>query len=248
MKKRIIYIILALLILLNIIFFVLNNIEKNNTYIILDSKNIWKLYSNGSIKKVDKNKIKKVSYSEAKLYSNDIEDGYFGSVQDYKFYNKSLNTILGKNNSFIVVGNNKIVNYSGNMVYGTDADTKIIINYFKKINKKYNLYATETKIVHIDDSKKIYSIVTREDGGPSDDPISVIFLYNNGATTPIYQNNKNNKKVSTLDRVLDLDNDAIPEIVLLSGQTGYAGNECYSLYKYNKTANQYKPVIKCKEE
>ena len=58
MKQKIIYVSLSLLIVLNIVAFAMNIISKKNTYIILDSNNIWKI-TNDNVKKVQKNTIKK---------------------------------------------------------------------------------------------------------------------------------------------------------------------------------------------
>ena len=246
MKKRIIYICLSLLIILNLIVFARNIANKNNTYIILDSNNIWKI-TNDNVKKVSKNNIKKLSYSQAKIYTDEAENGYFGSINNFKFYNETLQSKNTISNSFIVIGDKKITNYTANLRTRIEEnDVNIVGKYLKKNNIDYFVDGALTKAIDLPDEITIYSVESLSDGGPSEDGYSIIFLYKDKKATTIYMKTGELERVSALNRVLDINSDGIPEIILLSDTPGNAGSECYSLYKM--VSNEYKPIINCEED
>lgn len=246
MKKKIIYIIIILLICLNITVFIMNIVSKNNTYIILDSNNIWKI-NNNKVKKVSKSNIKKLSYSKAKIYKDTSEDGYFGSINNFKFYNSTLQPEDLISNGFIVIGDKKITNYSVNLKREiTEEDVNIIGKFLKENNIDYDADASLSKVIDLPDETKIYSVESLSDGGPSENGYSIIFLYKDKLSTTIYMKTGELKRISSLNRVLDINSDGIPEIILLSDTPGNAGEECYSLYKME--SDVYKPIINCEED
>lgn len=246
MKQKIIYVSLSLLIVLNIVAFAMNIISKKNTYIILDSNNIWKI-TNDNVKKVQKNTIKKLSYSNAKIYTDNAENGYFGSVNNFKFYNDTLESKSLISNSFIVIGNQKITNYTSNLrTQINEEDVNIIGKYLKKNNIDYDLDRSLSRAIDLPDETTVYSVESLSDGGPSENGYSIIFIYKNKEANTIYLKTGELSRASALNRVLDLNSDGIPEIVLLSDTPGNAGDECYSLYKM--VSDEYKPVINCEED
>ena len=54
-------------------------------------------------------------------------------------------------------------------------------------------------------------------------------------------------RLSSLNKIVDLDNDGLEEIILISAFNGSAGNECYNLYKYNTDLKKYENIIDCEE-
>lgn len=246
MKQKIIYVSLSLLIVLNIVAFAMNIISKKNTYIILDSNNIWKI-TNDNVKKVQKNTIKKLSYSNAKIYADNAENGYFGSINNFKFYNDTLESKSLISNAFIVIGNQKIKNYTSNLrTQINEDDVNIIGKYLKKNNIDYDLDRSLSRAIDLPDETTVYSVESLSDGGPSENGYSIIFIYKNKEANTIYLKTGELSRASALNRVLDLNSDGIPEIVLLSDTPGNAGDECYSLYKM--VSDEYKPVINCEED
>ena len=244
MKQKIIYISLSLLIILNVLVFIISLFEKNNTYMILDTKTVWKI-NKGKVTKVSTNKIKKLNYANAKFYSDTSEEGYFGSDNNFKFYTDLLEQKETLSNGFIVVGNQKVSNYKRrDTLY--EKDINIIGKFLKKQDINYDPDATLTRVFDVPNDTSVYSVESLSDGGPSEDGYSIVFYVSDDISEVIYLKQSESKRVSALNKVIDLDNDMIPEIVLLSDVPGSAGNECYSLYKYNNA--KYEPIIKCEEE
>ena len=250
MKKinfKLILIALIILIILNIFIVVWNYIYyKNSSFLILDENNIWKI--DGSVKKVSKSKMKLLNYSDAKLYNDKIVDGYLINDDYFKFYDKSISSNDDMYNSFIVVGDTNIKNYSSRINSELDEDDKeIITNFLDEYSIDYDEEKTITQKASINE-KTIYYIVSLSTDGTDENGYSVIFIRNNNDTNLIYKttSSDNKMRISSLNRLIDIDNDGTIEVILLSDIPGSEGNECYSLYKYDN--NSYKPVISCEEE
>ena len=95
----------------------------------------------------------------------------------------------------------------------------------------------------------LYSISPLE-SNIDDDSYSVVFINSNGVNNVIYNKSRNDNKdyrLSSLNRVIDMNNDGNLEIILLSDIAGSAGNECYSLYQFNSIKQKYESIIDCED-
>ena len=89
MKKYLTRFTIVILVILNFAFCVLSKFEKNKySFLILDKNTIWK-YSYTEIKKVNKNRINRLSYEKVKIYSDNTLDGYYDSKNN-KIYDSYL--------------------------------------------------------------------------------------------------------------------------------------------------------------
>ncbi len=238
MKKIILYLVLIVMMISNIILIINNTINKSKTYIILDNKNIWAL-ENNKINKVSKNNIKILNYAKSKLYNKETIDGYFSYDKGFKFYNLNYEE-QRINNSLIVIGNIEINNYT--YLLNTDIndnDIKIINKYFQNNNRKFD----KSKV--LSNNKIIYSIQSLSAEETGENGYSVIALSNGNNITPIYEKYSITSRASSLNKVIDINNDGKEDLILLSDVKNTSGKECYSLYLYDIKTDSYVPTINC---
>ena len=247
MKKYLTRFTIVILVILNFVFCVLLMFEKNKySFLILDKNTIWK-YSDTEIKKVNKNRINRLSYEKVKIYCDNTLDGYYDS-RNNKIYDSYLEEMEFSPTLIINKGNNKIKNYSYNITTDIDETDK------KNINDALESSGREEKIdnllvfkLKISTTEILYSI-SPLNLGIDDDSYSIIFINSEGLNKIIYNKSKSNNKdyrLSSLNRVIDINNDGHVEIILLSDIAGSAGNECYSLYQFNSKNQKYESVIDC---
>lgn len=245
-NKIIISIILTILILINIYFFVASIIEKDYSYIIFDQKNIWQ-YDEKTIKKVNQKKLKKLSYEKVKIYDDTTKFGYYDNDNNI-LYDENYEKEIFSFNSFLVSGSLEINDYSLNLSTDVTNSDKEIIQKVLLQNGKNEKIENLSILKLIYESRTFYS-VTLDSQNLSNDGnqiFSMIFEVNNDEVNLIYNKYKGaGLRLSYLSKVIDIDNDNELEIILLSDIDGSGGNECYSLYKYNKNSMEYEPVIDC---
>lgn len=245
--KKLLKFILISLIIINISLLIYNFLYyKNSSFIVFDSNNIWKI--DNKTKAVSKSKIKRLNYSNAKLYTGDVVQGYFESNGNFNFYDKSISSKYNLSKSLIVIGDSTIKNYTNKFSEKiTKKDENLISEFLNNYSLKYkkNSYITKAEI----NNNVFYSVISSM-GVDSSDGYAVIFVSDGSESKLIYKMTSQERKLksSSLSRIADIDNDDIPEVILLSDIPGSAGNECYSLYKYDLKSNDYKPVINCEEE
>lgn len=245
MKKTIIFISLFVLLSFNIIIIIYNYYsEKNYSYIILDSKNIWQTKDEYT-KKISKNRIKKFNYEQAKLYSEKEIDGYFSNEPSFTFYSKNLEEQQNIYSSLIVVGNAKITNYTHLLQNEiTKEDENIITRFLSNYSLTFDKDGLYIQKIQLPNNIYLYSVTTYVE---YDKEFSVIFMYQNGTSSLVYKNieNSDGSRYSSLNKIIDINNDGYADIILLSDIPNSGGNECYSLYKYNINVNNFEPVINC---
>ena len=239
--------IVFILVFVNIIFYVINFFQDKSVYIVFDDKNIWKI-KDGYASKSSSNVMKKIYYSNAVLYSNEKNEGYFGGSEKFRFYSKNLQELLRTPNSYIVVGNYDFKNNISISETLTKEDENIIKKYLLDNNINNNLDNSTKKVIYLNDNSRIYSSTAIYDGKTIMNTYSVIFQYKDNSYSTIYLNNGEKPRISTLNNTINLDGDNNPELILYSDILGSAGNECYSLYKINSLSNKYEPIINCEEE
>ncbi len=248
MKKRFLFIILILIGIFLNIFFIIRNINiDNSSYMILDDKNIWKI-DNYSVKKVSKSIIKKINNSSAKLYSNQDINGIVSTSNIIKFYNSSFQEEK-TTNSIIVVGDATIVNKT--YLINTEmnnSDIQIINRYINLKSLDFNISELVIKKISLNNKNTLYSIQSLSAERIGKNGFSSIILYSNDSITSIYENFSSDYRVSTLDKVVDINNDGNEDLILLSDVHNSSGYECYSLYQFNSNSNKYEPIINCEEE
>lgn len=249
MNKYLTRLILIVLISLNLIFLILSHIQENKySFLILDQDTIWK-YSNKDVKQINKSKIKKLSYEKVKIYSENVFDGYY-DVNNNKIYNSYLEPIAFSSNTIINKGINKIQNYSYNITTDINKeDEKNIIDILESIGIQAEIQNLSSLKYQISENEILYSISPLE-SNIDDDSYSVVFINSNGVNNVIYNKSRNDNKdyrLSSLNRVIDMNNDGNLEIILLSDIAGSAGNECYSLYQFNSIKQKYESIIDCED-
>lgn len=249
MNKYLTRLILIVLISLNLIFLILSHIQENTySFLILDQDTIWK-YSTKDVKQINKSKIKKLSYEKVKIYSENVFDGYY-DVNNNKIYNSYLEPIAFSSNTIINKGTNKIQNYSYNITTAINKeDEKNIIDVLESIGIQAEIQNLSSLKYQISENEILYSITPLE-SNIDDDSYSVVFINSNGINNVIYNKSRNDNKdyrLSSLNRVIDMNNDGNLEIILLSDIAGSAGNECYSLYQFNSIKQKYESIIDCED-
>ena len=249
MNKYLTRLILIVLISLNLIFLILSHIQENTySFLILDQDTIWK-YSTKDVKQINKSKIKKLSYEKVKIYSENVFDGYY-DVNNNKIYNSYLEPIAFSSNTIINKGTNKIQNYSYNITTDINKeDEKNIIDILESIGIQAEIQNLSSFKYQISENEILYSISPLE-SNIDDDSYSVVFINSNGVNNVIYNKSRNDNKdyrLSSLNRVIDMNNDGNLEIILLSDIAGSAGNECYSLYQFNSIKQKYESIIDCED-
>ena len=247
MKKGFIYFILMFLILSNIIIVVYDYLNKDNSYIILNEKNIWSI-KDQTIKKISKTKLKKLNYSTSKLYDKEEIDGYITISNGLKFYDTTLSE-KNLQDGLIVVGNKKIKNYT--YLISTKIDKEEIKNinkYFLENNIDFDESEVIIKKINLSDNRLLYDIQSLSAEMTGKNGYSVILLKEDDEITAIYENFELVSRSSSLDKVIDINNDGKEDLILLSDIHGSANNECYSLYIYNNKNTSFDPVINCEEE
>lgn len=249
MNKYLTRLILIVLISLNLIFLILSHIQENTySFLILDQDTIWK-YSTKDVKQINKSKIKKLSYEKVKIYSENVFDGYY-DVNNNKIYNSYLEPIAFSSNTIINKGTNKIQNYSYNITTDINKeDEKNIIDVLESIGIQAEIQNLSSLKYQISENEILYSITPLE-SNIDDDSYSVVFINSNGINNVIYNKSRNDNKdyrLSSLNRVIDMNNDGNLEIILLSDIAGSAGNECYSLYQFNSIKQKYESIIDCED-
>lgn len=248
------YISLFILLIFNIILFINYFIERNCSYIILNSNNIVKV--NKTKVSVYKKKYQKLNYSKAKLYKNDnIIDGYIQVKEDkttgytnMNFYNNSLE-LEDTNDSLITIGNIKIKDYTNLISESTsEEDVKIIEKFLKDNNIGTINDLTETTVTKIND-RKIYTARTLDFNNEKDN-YSTIFA-KIGDNYQLISKSKGKEiftRMSSLNKIADLNNDENADLILETAPFGTDVDYCYSVYIYDKSKNHYNPVINCEED
>lgn len=243
--KRILWFLIIVAIVLNIIYFIYDSSLFSKSYIIFDKKNIWEL-DGTDVKKVSENKIKKLNNSNAKLYNEDENDGFLYSVEGIRFYNSNYEK-MNHLNSVIVVGDKTIKNYTYLLTDDMEeSDIKQISDYLKSQKIDFNKSEVRVNKINLNNDKTIYDIQSLSPQITGKGRYSAILMSDNNEITPIYENYSPKSRTSSLARVIDIDNDNIEELVLLSDIYNSGNQECYSLYQYKN--GEYKPVINCEEE
>lgn len=247
MKKSFIYFILVILIILNIAVLIVDYFNKDNSYIILDQRNIWSLKGE-TVKKISDNNLKKLNYSTAKLYNKDEYDGYFTASEGLRFYDATLSE-QSLQDALIVIGNKKVNNYT--YLVNTDItkeDEKSIKRYFIENNIEFDVSNVLIKKIELSDNRILYDIQSLSAEMTGENGYSVILLKEDDKITSIYENFELVARSSSLNKVVDINNDGKEDLILLSDVHGSANGECYSLYMYNNKNNFFDPVINCEEE
>ena len=252
--NKILYISLFILLVFNVIIFINYFIDKNSSYVILNSNNIIKINNNKV--SIYKKKYQKLNYSSAKLYNGeDVIDGYIKIKEDSKtgytninFYKKSME-LADINDSIIVIGDNKITDYTNLMSNSiSNEDSKIISKFLKdnSIGKMNDLTeATVTKI----NGGKIYTARTL-DFNNEDYNYSTIFSKIGDNYQLLFKSKGKEifNKMSSLNKVVDLNNDNNADLILETAPFGTDVDYCYSVFIYDKSKNNYNPVINCEED
>ena len=241
------FIILFVYILLSII-----NIFDNSSYIVFET---------GDVIKVNKNNInvykntKKINYSNAKLYKdNKKTNGYleFSSNEDnniVKFYSEKMKEEK-TNNSFIVVGKAEIKDYSYLIKNDTtEEDTKLIRNYLKD-NSLPSINDLTTINKAIVDDKTFYEIRNYYYDKTGKNNLALILLKQDDDIKQIYVKEGKNvlKRSSKLSKIIDLNGDNEFELILQSAPFGTDSEYCNSVYMFDKSKGEYKPIINCEGE
>lgn len=248
MKKRLSIAILIILIILNIIFFIYDSFIQNKfSYIILDKNNVWRV-NNDDVKYIDKKKIKRISFDKIRIYGDEEFSGYYDTKNNI-IYNDSLESIPFSEKLILTKGDINIKNYSFNINSNiTEQDELIVLDVLKREEKNESINELFISKIAIG-TKVIYSVVPYEPSSfENKGAYSIIFVYENNESKIIYNKTTSQTKdnrLSSLNRVVDLDNDSIVEIILISDIPGSSGNECYSLYKYNNDTDNYESIIDC---
>ena len=256
MKKFIIdkgLIILMFILLFIYILLSLINLLDNNSYIIFETGDVIKVNKNNI--NVYKN-IKRINYSNAKLYKENKKiNGYleYTSNDDnnkiVKFYNEKIKEEK-TNNSFIVVGKADIKDYSYLIKDDiTDEDIKLIREYLKdnslpSINDLTKIYKA------VVDDKTFYEVRNYYYDKTGKNNLSLIFLKQNDDIKTIYvkEGKKVLKRSSKLSNIIDLNGDNEFELILQSAPFGTDSEYCNSVYIFDKSKSEYKPIINCEGE
>lgn len=248
MKKNILYFLLIVLIFINLYLIISNFVfSRKNSYLIFDSNNVLKI-DNNSIKKVNKKIIKRLNYSEIYICQQECEKGYFNDGIYFEVYNNNLEKINLTSESFIKTGKKEIKNFYENSINNINSyDENLISKVLDENNLNYKITDLFITKIKIDSDINAYSLEPYLTDEPSNNNFSLVFISNKTEYEIIYMK-KNSSRLSSLNKVIDINNDDLIEIILLSDMPGSAGNECYSLYQYNKSNNKYKPVINCEVE
>ena len=247
MKKKIFIFVIIILILINLCYIYISVSDNKKSYLILDCQNVWK-YNGEKIKKLSKKELKKLSFSDVIKYGNETEKGYY-DFSTRRFYDSNYERKYFKVSDVIVKGPLKIKNYSYNISSNlTEDDKEEISNFLLENGKEFDL-------------EKLYINKATLNGGvlyfvtpyAGTDIInySLIFVVDKSGSTKVIYNKSisenGNPRLSSLNKIIDLDNDGQEEIILISDIKGSAGNECYSLYKYDSDVQNYKNIIDCEE-
>lgn len=248
MKKFLLYFLIIVLIVINlylICFDVYSSIK--HSYIIFDNNNILKI-DDKRIKKIDSKNLKKINYSNVEICDDFCISGYINNDEYLEVYNENYEKIYLSPTSFIKKGEVEIENYSQKSINNITTDDEILISkILYENNIEYNIEDLFITKIKINDRSSAYSLEPYSTGGPSNNNLSLIFVSNESEYEIIYMK-KNSPRLSTLNKVMDINKDNLIEIILLSDVPGSAGNECYSLYQFNKETNKYEPIINCEEE
>ena len=246
MKKIFAPLLLIFLILINF-FFIFKSFYNNKiSYFILDYNNVWK-YDGKKVRKVNKRNLPKISFSTITKYGVEPEKGYLDFSKKI-FYNKDFEESKFNVKDIAVKGLSTVKNYSYEITTNIPSDDKRIISSILSANDK----ETEFDKLYINkailNKGTLYFITPYIDSGIKG--YSFVFLVSNGKVQKIYDKDLSNSKthrLSSLNKIVDLDNDGLEEIILISEINGSAGNECYNLYKYNQVLKKYEKVIDCEE-
>lgn len=248
MKKFLLYFLIIILIIINLYLICFDIYSsRKHSYIIFDNNNILKI-DDKRIKKIDSKNLKKINYSNVEVCDDFCISGYINNGEYLEVYNENYEKIYLSPTSFIKKGKVEIENYSQKSINNISADDEILISkILYENNIEYNIEDLFITKIKINDISSAYSLEPYSTGGPSNNNFSLIFVSNESEYEIIYMK-KNSSRLSTLDKVIDINKDNLIEIILLSDVPGSAGNECYSLYQFNKETNKYEPVINCEEE
>lgn len=247
MKKSIMYIILFLLIALNLILFIYHLFDSKNAYIILDNKNVWKV-ANSEVRSISKINLKRLNYKSAKLYSTDTINGYIESDKDtFNFYTENLIKEDNLYNSIITVGDVDIKNYTSLLKSKVaEQDIQVVSEYANENGLDFDADSVVIQRAYLPNDINIYSVVTKLEDSKIIDSYSVILADIDDEIQVLYSNINNEKnRYSTINKLVDINNDGYVDIIFLSDITNNAGNECYSLYMYNNSSNSFENVINC---
>lgn len=248
MKKIILNLLIILLIIINIgIIWLDYYSSKNYSYIILNKNNIWKV-DNNKINKINNKNVKKLNYSKIKIYDDSETNGYINNSNYFEIYNDSYEKLNVSPTTFIVKGDIQIKNYSKKIINNISLEDQEIIKKVLKDND-FNYDVNQLFVIKfkLNNNRIAYSITPYSTGGVSEESFSLIFISDNKNYEIIYKN-KETTRMSSLDKIIDINNDNKLEIILLSDVPGSAGNECYSLYEYNEKSGKYEPTIDCEGE
>ena len=246
MKKKIISLLLIFFVLINFYFIFKSFYDNKITYFILDYNNVWK-YDGKKVEKINKRILKKFSFSNITKYGLSNETGYF-DFDEKSFYNEAYEKSGFNTKDIAVKGPSNVQNYSYEITTNLTSDDKRIISGVLSDNDKKaefdKLYINKAIL----NKGTLYFIMPYNDTGL--EGYSLVFLVNNGQVQKIYNKNLFGSKtgrLSSLNKIVDLDNDGLEEIILISEINGSAGNECYNLYKYNTDLKKYENIIDCEE-
>ena len=154
------------------------------------------------------------------------------------------------NNSFIVVGKAEIKDYSYLIKNDTtEEDTKLIRNYLKD-NSLPSINDLTTINKAIVDDKTFYEIRNYYYDKTGKNNLALILLKQDDDIKQIYVKEGKNvlKRSSKLSKIIDLNGDNEFELILQSAPFGTDSEYCNSVYMFDKSKGEYKPIINCEGE
>lgn len=248
MKKSLLYCLMIVSIFVSLYFVVFNFYSlKNYSYMIFDKNNIWRIKDN-KIEKISSKNLRKINFSELDICNQKCEKGYINNKEYFEVYNDNLEKINLSSEYLIKKGRIEIKNYYEKKYNDIGENDKILIlKVLKENNLDYkidNLFITK---ISIDNNRSAYSLEPYLTDESSENSFSLVFISDKFEYEIIYMK-KNASRLSSLNKVIDINNDNLLEVILLSDVPGSAGNECYSLYQYNKLNSKYVPIIDCEGE
>lgn len=253
-KNKIYFIILFIFITANVIIYLYDIVyTQNSSFLILDYDNSIQIHNNKY--SINKNIVKKLNGSQMTLLDKIGHDGYLDiknneeTLDNYvTFFDKSMEEVSQSYESIIISNNSNIKNYSYLISYEiTEGDIKNIEKYLKQNNLgTYTNHIDVTK-ASLPNNKILYSIKSISPSSSKENNYAVIFILDGSEFYTVYTktNIEIKTKSSSINKLVDINNDNNIDLILSSSKYASDNESCYSLYIYNAKTNSYDPKINC---